>query len=456
MFSFRYRARHARPRRHLLHLVWRLVQTGFIAGVALLAVLAAVGIWYSPGIVRREALVPAQSTTTTTTPPIDLGSTPAAAILSSLLAALPPGVSAAPATQTTPPDPLLLACSATVPITPALVASQIVQTPSGAVVLDLSAYGAGLGARARYLTHQALSSCGYDYALTDLSLPPPVSGYSASGTYSSTTYHAVIMGASDVSVELFSAAASPTDMATLTGSLASSLSASILSSCANPQAPPSDFRRNPSQSGYTGLLQSQPVSPPASATPPDPSLLDAPTPVVPTPPLGAVTALPSPPITPVVPALTATIWVPQTDTVGPGCGWSFTGQQAPSAPVVDVAALTSGAVSRLEAQWSAWPAQVTSYLNARAQYQADLLSYQSWVASTTTTTTTTSSTSTTTTSTTTTSTTSTTTTTVPAGSPSTTTTAPALAPVMPARPRSLITVQHRQTTAPRRANGTKD
>jgi hypothetical protein len=104
------------------------------------------------------------------------------------------------------------------------------------------------------------------------------------------------------------------------------------------------------------------------------------------PPAGSITTAPVAPVVPTI-ALSASVLVPASDVVGPGCGWAFTQSVPPTPPVSEpLSELDATAIAQLEAKWSSWPTTVASYLQAKAVYVKDLASYNATTTTTTTTT----------------------------------------------------------------------
>jgi hypothetical protein len=93
------------------------------------------------------------------------------------------------------------------------------------------------------------------------------------------------------------------------------------------------------------------------------------------------------PVAPVVllPAPTLSV-VPSRldDPVGPGCGWSFTGQSAPPFDPATEAVLAQGRVTQatenLAAAQAAWQASIVGYWQAVAAYSAQATSYTAYAA----------------------------------------------------------------------------
>lgn len=266
------------------------------------------------------------------------------------------------------------------------------QTLSIPVTLSAQALGAGLGPRGYQALLSEAASCAHGYLYSQTTYPGR-EFVAVVRLANSASLVVVVAQVADVVLTL-SYAASPTyplaQSATSAMSyLTSGLTTSLASVCANPTAPASDATRNPSQSDYHPYLVATTVYPPNSFTPPDMSLLNAAPPTVVVPPTGTVTTLPSPPTKPTV-ALSTSVMLPTRDTVGPGCGWAFTGATSPPTISPDPAK-TQAALSVLEAAWTQWPQTVFAYLNALAQYNADLASYDAWLSTNPTTTTTTTS-----------------------------------------------------------------
>ena len=174
--------------------------------------------------------------------------------------------------------------------------------------------------------------------------------------------------------------------------------------CANPSSTVADGARSPwvSHDQFTGLASpiavttspSPTPAPPAGVTPvpatwspgPLPSVSIPARPVDPVWPPDLPTGPPSPvPPSALAPAPTESL-VPSRldDPVGPGCGWSFTGQLAPPFDAGTEAVLAQTRVSQaqqdLVAAQVAWQTEVVAYWQAVADYQAQAAAYTAYTA----------------------------------------------------------------------------
>ena len=378
----------------------------FAAVLALTFALAASGTWLTP-----VALGPPSTTTTTTTdPPVvraAVDTSPAASLVATLVASLhhQSGYAARdPSYATT--DPLLAGCAASTTPVAQITRSLTLSSASLEVVADVDVYGAGLGGLVVANTLSSTLSCSGDYVQT--TTPSGLNGFVASSTdVSGSSILEVTFRRGDVVISLYAFPNNYQNASTATMALAAAIDAQLQpamsSVCANENAPAAAFARNPTQPDYRPYATTVVVSPPAQLARPDFSLLNKALPVVTPPPAGSITGAPRALIVPTVP-LTTTFRTPATDTVGPGCGWSFTAMVPPTSnsSTGSLSTRVASAVSQLESNWAKWPTVVAAYLEAKAVYLSDLASYKATVPTTTTSTTTTTTISTTTTTTTTT------------------------------------------------------
>jgi hypothetical protein len=257
------------------------------------------------------------------------------------------------------------------------------------VVADVDVYGPGLGALVLARTLTGVSACAGNYVLT--TSPTGLDGFVASGPdVSGSSILEVTWRRGDVLVSLFAFPTGYQSATSATLDLAAAIDvqfAGLLQSvCLNEVAPVAAARRNPTQADYAPYATRSLVSPPASVPRPNLALLNGPLPKVIAPPAGSIITAPVAPVVPTI-ALAATVLVPASDVVGPGCGWAFTQSVPPTPPVSEpLSALDAAAIAKLESTWSLWPATVTSYLEAKAVYVSDLASYAATTTTTTTTT----------------------------------------------------------------------
>ena len=365
----------------------------FAAVLALTLALGASGTWLTP-------VAPGPPTTTTTMtagPPVvraALDTSPAASLVATLVASLHHQSGYAvtdPSYATT--DPLLAGCAAsTIPVAQ-ITRSLTLSSSLLEVVADVDIYGAGLGGLVVANTLSSTLRCSGDYVQT--TAPSGLNGFEASSTeVSGSSILDVTFRRGDVVISLYAFPTNYQSASTATMALAAAIDAqlapAISFACANENAPAAASSRNPTQPDYRPYATTVVVSPPAQLARPDLSLLNKALPVVTPPPAGSITTAPTPPIVPTVP-LTTSVRKPVTDTVGPGCGWSYTAMAPPKSPSSAGSLRTreASAVSQLKSNWAKWPTIVAAYLEAKVVYLSDLASYEATIPTTTTSTTTT-------------------------------------------------------------------
>lgn len=369
------------------------VATGGIIVVSVvllvLLVLGSSGLFLTP-----VAPGPPTTTTTTTMPapvPVATDTSPSATIVASLFSDLHRTagyVATDPSTAAT--NPLLSGCTSTVPPSQ-MTRSVTLGSSTLNVVTTVDVYGAGLGALALANMQSSVTACTGDYVQS--SSPNGLDGFIALGPdVAGSQVTEVTWRRGDVLLSLYAFTTNYQSALSSTLALASAIDTQLAplmsSSCANENAPVSAARRNPTQSNYVPFATHQVVTPPPSVTRPNQNLLYAALPTVPTPTPGSITSAPTAPSVPTV-ALSTTVTVPESDTVGPGCGWAFTGQVPPPPPATPASLTIAAAITQLESTWTAWPSTVTAYLEAKATYEVDLTSYTATIPTTTTTSTTT-------------------------------------------------------------------
>jgi hypothetical protein len=365
--------------------------TCFFALVLILTVaLAASGTWLTP-----VAPGPPTTTTTTTDPPVvrpALDASPAASLVATLVASLHHllGYAAADPTYATT-DPLLAGCdSATIPVAQ-ITRSLTLSSTSLEVVADIDVYGAGLGGLVVANTLFSTFSCSGDYVQT--TAPLGLNGFEASGAdVSGSSILEVTFRRGDTVISLYAFPNNYQDASTATLALAAAIDAQFAPAmsavCANENAPAAASSRNPTRPNYRPYATTILVTPPAQMARPDLSLLNGALPIVKPPPAGSITTAPKAPVVPAV-ALTARFTTPTPDTVGPGCGWSFTAMVPPTS-TSSAGAITirvASAVAQLKSDWAKWPTIVATYLMAKAVYLNDLASYKATIPTSTTSTT---------------------------------------------------------------------
>ncbi len=288
-------------------------------------------------------------------------------------------------------DPLLGGCdSSGIPVAQ-ITRSLTLASSSLEVVVDVDVYGAGLGGLVVADTLSSTFSCSGDYVQT--TALPGLNGFEASSAMvSGSSILEVTFRRGDAVISLYAFPNNYQDASSATMALAAAIDAQLAPAmstvCANQNAPAAVASRNPTRPDYRPHATTIVVSPPAQVTRPDLSLLNAAPPVVNSPPAGSITVAPTPPIVPTVP-ITATFTTPAADTIGPGCGWSFTSMVPPTSTLSTgpLSTRMASAISQLEIDWARWPAIVATYLKAKAVYLSDLASYKATVPTSTTSTT---------------------------------------------------------------------
>lgn len=361
--------------------------------LAVIVVLAGSGLLLTPAAPANTTST--TSTTTTTTPsPVILDASPASAILAAVIDQLG---RVSGFTATTPSfstaDPLLAGCaSGNIPVAQ-MARSRTLVAASLEVVVNVSVYGAGLGARVVARTLRATTACAGDYVQSYA--PVGLDGFIASSIdVAGSSIFEVTARVGDVVFSLYGfptayqSASTPT--LALAGLVSSDLTPAMATVCADEHADVSAARRNPTQSDYVPYALPIVVTPPVAVPLPNLSLLYGPLPVVPAPVPGSITSAPVAPSVPKV-ALTTAVLKPTKDLVGPGCGWAFTAMVRPAVPriTVPLKVQIAAATAKLERTWTHWPAAVSAYLQAKAVYVRDLASYNATTTTTTSSTTTT-------------------------------------------------------------------
>ncbi|MGA2970266.1 MAG: hypothetical protein ABSE75_10710 [Acidimicrobiales bacterium] len=356
--------------------------------VVVLVTLAVSGLLLSP--VAPDPASPTTTTTLTPVRPAPHDAAPSASMVTALLGDLKheSGFSAQdPSFAAT--NPLLNGCSSqAIPVAQESRTLTLSSTTLS-VVADVDVFGPGLGALVLARTLTGVAACAGDYVLT--TSPTGLDGFVASGPdVSGSSILEVTWRRGDVLVSLYAFPTGYQSATSATLALAAAIDvqfAGLMQSvCVNEVAPVAAARRNPTQTDYTPYATRSVVSPPASVPRPNLALLNGPAPAVIAPPAGSITTAPVAPVVPTI-ALSASVLVPASDVVGPGCGWAFTQSVPPTPPVSEpLSELDATAIAQLEAKWSSWPTTVASYLQAKAVYVKDLASYNATTTTTTTTT----------------------------------------------------------------------
>jgi hypothetical protein len=225
-----------------------------------------------------------------------------------------------------------------------------------------------------------------------------VSGATAGGPSSS-----LVWRRGDVVLTVSHPDTSPNSLASTAYQVDAVADATIAGICADVSSTLADAARSPwaTQVGYTGLQVAVPVAvtaptdptPPPGVTPvPDSAVVSArPVLTLPSQPAGPLlpSTLPSPVAAPLIPlrpspALSeTTALATERDTVGPGCGWSFTGQAVPQFDAVAAAAALISAqqqaVASLQAQQSQWQQQTVAFWQLYASYSTELAAFTNYV-----------------------------------------------------------------------------
>jgi hypothetical protein len=336
------------------------------------------------------------------------GKTPAEVVISLVLAtppALPAGASPVSALQGVPSSPVDRVCGTGTgpgPVTAAgrgwTVANGTQQTSlSAAYTVTVSAYGAGQGAVAfDALAGQVNDHCANRSGTAHLvgSSGAGVNAATASVARSGSRTTAFFWRRGDVVAMV--AAAGPSVPMGMVKEYDARLAAALTGVCVTNDSTAADAARSPyvNRAKFTGLTVNAPVglplgvaaparvSVPAEVDLPDASLPDKPDfPFWPEQ-VPSQIQPPTAPGLPDYPALTTTAPVGVRDGQGPGCGWSFTGQQAPNfdaaAAATKAAADAEAAAYTLGANATAYTAAVPAYNAAYTRYLADVLVFQAY------------------------------------------------------------------------------
>lgn len=187
------------------------------------------------------------------------------------------------------------------------------------------------------------------------------------------------------------------------------LTEQLRTTCANPDAPAEAAARSPylNRRNYAGHHKGEKIHRPASSRLPAEETAAAPIVAIPAPaveqpyaperptppnplPTAGPTALPTEvlpatqPDAPTKPRLVAEVKRAIADTVGPGCGWAFTGQQAPNFDAEHADAVFDENVAqaqvRLDRKWNRWQDAKIAYWRAYEQYQTRAAAYLDYLA----------------------------------------------------------------------------
>lgn len=324
-------------------------------------------------------------------------SAPAVKVVDSLLAAqpagLPGGLGAASSVTGTVSPALALSCDR--PVAPVISHQRSWGAQSGAlgsgITVTASAYSAGAGAEAMRAMREARAECrrGIDVAPRD---GAGVEALSTVATVAGTPVRSVVLRRGDVLVSVTGVRMAVPDE--LVGDLDHRLDALLAAPgvCPNQQASAGDFARSlVAGNAYAGFEGTSAVPYPSTGglpttvVPSAPISLDAPvtatTPAEPYWPSSAPAPLASPtaPVPPSVYPTVTSIATPQADTVGPGCGWSFTGMHAPTFDDAAAQRTTSeraqAAVAAMQKAIDAYPDQALAYAAAWSAFEEQAASY---------------------------------------------------------------------------------
>jgi hypothetical protein len=302
---------------------WRSAVTYLtVLPVAMLAALAALGLFLQPLSATAPEVLTNPSVVTANTDP-----TPGAAVLAELLgqAATMPSYAqrawpaSAPDAGLLPVDPVGQACAATRPLepslSPVLTRSSLLTllggsttpatTPATTVAVSASVVGPGLGLRVFEARQSQASYCSGVYLVSTTTTPTPqfIATLSIPGATPIVEFVAV---RSDVLITVVLAAPDGTTTRTVGQTalsyLVDGLATSLTHVCANPQTSATLATRNPTQPDYVAPTRLETLTPPSTFTPPDPTLVTARPPTAAVPPLGTVTTAPTMPVIPTVPS----------------------------------------------------------------------------------------------------------------------------------------------------------
>jgi len=275
----------------------------------------------------------------------------------------------------------------------------------------VAAYGAGQGAAALADLVDRLGAC-RDAGAYGATVGPTSTAMVAWTQTTTSNASALVWNRSDVLASVTVQRTSGASLSAIAEEVDDALRAALVGRCAATTVTVADAGRSPwSAHPYTGRLVDEEVpltyaSPDESPTPVVPSdvpLIDAPAPTyaapslepfptgvvatdpAPTPPVVTppgtdvgvqIGMAPSPPVAPTSPAATATYSVQVADETGPGCGWAFTLQGAPS---FDPAGAQAKAVNdklaaeqQLRTDDAMWQQTHADYSRAYAVYLAEL------------------------------------------------------------------------------------
>ena len=372
----------------------RLAVIGAAAAVVSLNVVGA-GVLYASGAFPSQFDDGRGSHPESTPPEVGATRTPAADAVAATVATEVPGLGGTAPTAlgagATQPYP----CQLSPPVSAVVGAYRRYTSGDSTVPVSVSVYPAGTGMWVMADLSDQLEGCGADRG--EVRAVHPVSGLGVNAVSAQTPAgEAFIVRRGDVVIRATGPAA---QAETVVRALDTTLAAN-LGACANQVGAPGDERRNPwlDVVPYQGLLSDQGVSIPALGPPEAPlGVLPVPLdePDIPVTPvelpdrpaepvwpasLPAEVAIPKAPARPGAEPVSTIIKVPQVDTVGPGCGWTFAASTAPAVDPQAIAqrrdALVAAARSSLTSQQNEWLPRVTAYYRAWSAYELAVSSYR--------------------------------------------------------------------------------
>ena len=358
-------------------LLLSLIPFGLLAVLLSVTILVSAGLFITPTFTSP----PKPHVTKPVVVSIPTDNTPAQAVLTGLtnsLKTIDPTYNYAAGLQyVVPSNPSLLGCSQknlnNIPV-PSITNTATLTSSSSTVMFRVDAYGAGLGQRVVERTSSDIKNCGNGNLSNDIF---PLNGF----TSNSDSSNEVIFRQGDIVITLIDFGGSSLDTLSLGTKISNTLLSSMTSTCKNMNAPASAALLNPTQADYSPKTTLLTFSPPAgSANSPDMSLLTQTPPVAPIPTIGSIEKAPLMPVSPTI-SLTTNLSIRVSDPVGPGCGWSFTGEASPPSPSASsIASEKKTAINKLLEVWTSWPATVNRYLQAMSTYNANLDSYNAYQA----------------------------------------------------------------------------
>ena len=298
------------------------------------------------------------------------------------------------------------ACPATGLVAPVISGARLFTSGGQSVTVSARAYAAGQGAVAFAGLFEAWHNCDQEGKGVGVMAAAAPGMDAMSGWVSATTgggpSAALVWRRGDVLLTVSRTGTNPSGLAPLAYLVDAIADSAIAGICADVNSTLADAARSPwaTQIGYTGLqvavavavpAPTDPVPPPGVVSVPDDVVVTAPpTLTLPSQPAGSLSpsGLPSPiaaPLIPVrptpVPSETSALATKQ-DTVGPGCGWSFTGQGIPqfdaAAAAVALVSAQQAAATSLQAQQAQWQQQTVAFWQLYATYSTELAAFTNY------------------------------------------------------------------------------